>query len=155
MLFLFLRFLFLFLFLIYMSNFDNNYSVFVNNITLFFGKYNFYLCAIIFLLWHLQFKASIQVNNSVRQSFYIFSKLRMFLHWDEENIEMTRLQDSKAIFFPKKMGAVPIGEIFMNRMEQMFVVRKREFFGPLIPQEIKELVIAKYRKDMFLKWYNY
>ena len=28
----------------------------------------------------------------------------------------------------------------------MFVVRKRELFGPLIPQEIKELVIAKYRK---------
>ena len=28
----------------------------------------------------------------------------------------------------------------------MFVVRKRELFGPLIPQEIKELVIAKYRE---------
>ena len=28
----------------------------------------------------------------------------------------------------------------------MFVVRKRELFGPLIPQEIRELVIAKYRE---------
>ena len=28
----------------------------------------------------------------------------------------------------------------------MYVVRKRELFGPLIPQEIKELVIAKYRE---------
>ena len=53
------------------------------------------------------------------------------------------------------MGAVPIGEIYMNSMEQVYVVRQRDFFGPLIPQEIKELVITKYRKDMFLKWYNY
>ena len=85
-----------------MSKFYNNYSVFVNNITLFFRKYNFYLCTIIFWLWHISFKANIQVNNLVRQSFYIFRKLRMFLHWDEENIEMTPLQDSKALFFPKK-----------------------------------------------------
>ena len=67
---------------------------------------------------------------------------------------MTRLQDSKAIL-KKKMGAVPIGETYMNSTEEVYVVRQRDFFGPLIPQEIKELVIAKYRKDMFLKWYNY
>ena len=48
-----------------------------------------------------------------------------------------------------------LGEIYMNSMEQVYVVRQRDFFGPLIPQEIKELVITKYRKDMFLKWYNY
>jgi len=53
------------------------------------------------------------------------------------------------------MGAVPIGEIYMNSTEEMFIVRKRDFFGPLIPQEIEELVMSKYRKDMFLKWYNY
>ena len=53
------------------------------------------------------------------------------------------------------MGAAPIGEIYMNSSEEVYVVRQRDFFGPLIPQEIKELVIAKYRKDMFLKWYNY
>ena len=53
------------------------------------------------------------------------------------------------------MGAVPIGEIYMNSTEQVYVVRQRDFFGPLIPQEIEELVMAKYRKDMFLKWYNY
>ena len=87
-----------------MSNFHDNYSVFVNNITSFFRKNNFYLCTIIFLLWHIEFKANIQVNSLVQQSFYIFPKLHMFLHWDEENIEMTRLQDSKAIFFKKKNG---------------------------------------------------
>ena len=69
---------------------------------------------------------------------------------------MTRLQDSKAIFFnKKKMGAAPIGEMYMNSSEKVYVVRQRDFFRPLIPQEIKELVLAKYRKDMFLKWYNY
>ena len=92
---------YLFLFLIYMSNFYKNYSVFVNNKNLIFLKYNFYLCTIIFLLWHIEFKANIQVNSLVQQSFYIFRKWHMFLHWDEENIEMTRLQDSKAIFFKK------------------------------------------------------
>ena len=39
------------------------------------------------------------------------------------------------------MGAAPIGEMYMNSREEVFVVRRREFFGPLIPQEIKELVI--------------
>ena len=150
--FLFLRFLVLFL-ILYMSNFHNNYSVFVNNIAAFSRKYNFYLCTIIFILWHIEFKANIQVNNLVQQSFYMFRKLRMFLHWDEENIEMTRSQDSKAIFF--KMGAAPIGEMYMNGSEKVYVVRQRDFFGPLIPQEIKELVLAKYREDLFLKWYNY
>lgn len=29
---------------------------------------------------------------------------------------------------------------------QVYVVRKRQLFGPLIPQEIKDLVIAKYRE---------
>ena len=111
-----------------MSNFHDNYSVFVNNITSFFRKNNFYLCTIIFLLWHIEFKANIQVNSLVQQSFYIFPKLHMFLHWDEENIEMTRLQDSKAIFFKKKkMGAAPIGEIYMNSTEQIYVVRQRDF----------------------------
>ena len=31
---------------------------------------------------------------------------------------------------------------------QVYVVRKRKLFGPLIPQEIKDLVIAKYREVM-------
>ena len=41
-----------------------------------------------------------------------------------------------------------LGEIYMNSMEQVYLVRQRDFFGPLIPQEIKELVIAKYRKEI-------
>ena len=53
------------------------------------------------------------------------------------------------------MGAAPIGEMYMNGSEKVYVVRQRDFFGPLIPQEIKELVLAKYREDLFLKWYNY
>lgn len=41
-----------------------------------------------------------------------------------------------------------LGEIYMNSMEQVYLVRQTDFFGPLIPQEIKELVIAKYRKEI-------
>ena len=41
-----------------------------------------------------------------------------------------------------------LGEIYMNSMEQVYVVRQRDFFGPLIPQEIKELVLARYRKEI-------
>ena len=138
-----------------MSNFHDNYSVFVNNITSFFRKNNFYLCTIIFLLWHIEFKANIQVNNLVQQSFYMFRKLRMFLHWDEENIEMTRLQDSKAIFFKKKKWVQHRLVKSIWTVPNRYMLSDRGTFGPLIPQEIEELVMAKYRKDMFLKWYNY
>ena len=41
-----------------------------------------------------------------------------------------------------------LGEMYMNSMEQVYLVRQRDFFGPFIPQEIKELVIAKYRKEI-------
>ena len=68
---------------------------------------------------------------------------------------MSRLENAYLYIIQKKIGAGPIGEIYINSTEQVYVVRQRDFFGPLIPQEIEELVMAKYRKDMFLKWYNY
>lgn len=40
------------------------------------------------------------------------------------------------------------GEIFMNSSEQVYVARKRKLFGPLIPQEIKDLAIAKYNNNV-------
>ncbi|CAH3156906.1 unnamed protein product [Porites lobata] len=58
------------------------------------------------------------------------------------------MKESSAFIITIKIGAAPIGETYMNSLEQMFVVRKRELFGPLIPQEIKELVIAKYREEI-------
>ena len=68
---------------------------------------------------------------------------------------MSRLGNAYLYIIQKKIGAGPIREMHMNSTEQVYVVRQRDFFGPLIPQEIEELVMAKYRKDMFLKWYNY
>ena len=47
-----------------------------------------------------------------------------------------------------KIGAGPIGEMYMNYSEEVYVIRKRKLFGPLIPQEIKDLVIAKYREEV-------
>ena len=47
-----------------------------------------------------------------------------------------------------KIGAAPIGEIYIDGTKEMLttVMIKRTFFGPLVLQEIKELVIAKYQK---------
>lgn len=61
---------------------------------------------------------------------------------------MSRLENAYLYIIQKKIGAGPIGEMYMNATEQVYVVRQRDFFGPLIPQEIKELVIAKYRKEI-------
>ncbi|XP_078355434.1 schlafen-like protein 1 [Oculina patagonica] len=61
----------------------------------------------------------------------------------------TRLDGSDNLFLLEiKISAGPIGEIFMNSSEQVYVIRKRQLFGPLIPQEIKDLVIAKYREEI-------
>ncbi|KAJ7352827.1 ATP binding [Desmophyllum pertusum] len=62
---------------------------------------------------------------------------------------VTRLEDFPGLSILEiKIGAGPIGEMFMNHAEQVFVVRRRQLFGPLIPQEIKDLVIAKYREEI-------
>lgn len=62
---------------------------------------------------------------------------------------VTHLEDSQNLCIVEiKISAGPIGEIFMNSSEEVYVVRKRKLFGPLIPQEIKDLVIAKYREEI-------
>ena len=61
---------------------------------------------------------------------------------------MTPLKESSAVIIQIKIGAAPIGEIYINSTKEMLttVMIKRTFFGPLVLQEIKELVIAKYQK---------
>lgn len=62
---------------------------------------------------------------------------------------VTRLEETQNLCVVEiKISAGPIGEIFMNSSEQVYVIRKRLLFGPLIPQEIKDLVIAKYREEI-------
>ncbi|CAH3193982.1 unnamed protein product [Porites evermanni] len=62
---------------------------------------------------------------------------------------MTHLENAPLLcIIELKIGAAPIGETYMNGSEEVFVVRRRELFGPLIPQEIKELVLAKYREEI-------
>lgn len=63
-------------------------------------------------------------------------------------VEVSQLQDAPRIVVVIKISPGPIGDIFMNQWEQVFVIRRRELFGPLFPQEIKELVIAKYREEI-------
>lgn len=61
---------------------------------------------------------------------------------------MTPLKESSASIIEIKIGAAPIGEIYIDGTKEMLttVMIKRTFFGPLVLQEIKELVIAKYQK---------
>ena len=61
---------------------------------------------------------------------------------------MTPLKESSASVIEIKIGAAPIGEIYIDDTKEMLttVMIKRTFFGPLVLQEIKELVIAKYQK---------
>ena len=61
---------------------------------------------------------------------------------------ITRLEDAPLCVMEIKIGAGPIGEMYMNYSEEVYVIRKRKLFGPLIPQEIKDLVIAKYREEV-------
>lgn len=65
-------------------------------------------------------------------------------------LEKTTLKECKkaTCIMTIKIAPAPIGEMFMNIDEEVFVIRQRKLFGPLIPQEIKDLVIAKYREEV-------
>ena len=76
--FLFLQFLFLFV--IYMSNFYDNYSVFVNNTTSFFLSITSIYVQLFFYYDILNLKLTFKGLIIVRQSFYTRCKLHTFLH---------------------------------------------------------------------------
>ncbi|XP_058955749.2 schlafen-like protein 1 isoform X1 [Pocillopora verrucosa] len=61
---------------------------------------------------------------------------------------LTKLENSPLCVLEVKISAAPIGEMYMNSSEQVYVIRQRKLFGPLRPQEIKDLVIAKYREEI-------
>ncbi|XP_044170182.1 uncharacterized protein LOC114967744 [Acropora millepora] len=63
-------------------------------------------------------------------------------------VEVSQLQDAPRIVVVIKISPGPIGDLFINACQQVFIIRRRELFGPLFPQEIKELVIAKYREEI-------
>ena len=63
---------------------------------------------------------------------------------------MTPLKESSACIIEIQLGAAPIREIYIDGTKEMLttVMIKRAFFGPLVLQEIKELVIAQYQKTL-------
>ncbi|XP_031562402.1 schlafen-like protein 1 [Actinia tenebrosa] len=47
-----------------------------------------------------------------------------------------------------RISAGPIGEMYQNQYEQVYIVKNRKLVGPLWPQELKALIIQKYKEEL-------
>ena len=74
--------------------------------------------------------------------------MRPTIHPHQYRLDVIYLDNFRRALFEIRIAAGELEEIYENAMRKMFIVKEKQLYGPLVPCEITQVVLAKYKAEL-------